>query len=186
MTVTGGVLLLYAFGVIHPSWGIIWPVLVIVWGVWLLAQAMGFSTGCCGKGGMGTLKEKMGAFGKRMGALRTTTADSRCDVSVCFGSMKRRITTGNFQGGKLAAVFAEADVDLSDAEIAGDEAVIHADAVFGAHKIRVPRNWDVLVRGTAVFGEFLDKTDHRAPAGAPAKRLIVNGSAVFGSVVIRD
>jgi len=193
MTITGVALLLCVFRVINLSWGIVWPVLIIYWGLWMLAQTMGFTRGCCGQGRTGTLKERMGAVRDRMGAVRermgslgTDAADSRSDISVIFSSLKRRISSQNFQGGRMAAVFGEADIDLSDANIAGDEIAIEAEAIFGAHKIRVPRGWDVQVRGTAVFGEFVDKTDHRAPEGSTAKRLIVFGHAVFGSVVIRD
>jgi predicted membrane protein len=180
MSFAGVFLVLNDFGIVHARWAIIWPLLVIFWGVWMLAQSMGVNTGSRGRfGGSEWVKNWRDR-------VSTTSGDSRSDISVVFSSLKRRITTKNFQGGKMSAIFGESILDLSDADMAGDEAVIHAEAVFGAHKIRVPRNWEVLARGSAVFGEFVDKTDYRAPEGMPAKRLIVNGSAVFGSVIIRD
>jgi predicted membrane protein len=176
LTLAGGLLVLHNLGIVHGSWRTVWPLLIIFWGLWLLAQALGFPTGC-------RKREWATNWGERVG---TATTDSRCDTSVVFSSMKRRITAKDFQGGRMSAVFGEGDVDLTQADIAEEEAVIHAEAVFGAHKIRVPETWQVLVRGTAVFGEFLDKTDQRLPEGRPPKRLVVKGSAVFGSVVVRN
>lgn len=176
----GGALLLNSFGIIHASWGIVWPLLVIFWGIWLLLRAMGVPMcGSCDGWGRSMRKDWKERAGQE-------SADSRSDISVIFSSLKKRISTPNFQGGKMSAIFGEGDIDLSDANIQGDEAVIEAEAVFGAHKIRVPRGWDVQARGTAIFGEFVDRTNHQPLPGIPAKRLILLGHAVFGSVVVRD
>jgi hypothetical protein len=64
--------------------------------------------------------------------------------------------------------------------------VIHLDAVFGAVEIRVPNTWVVVSRGAAVFGEYSDRTVHGQPPSPGAKRLVVKGGAVFGSVVIKN
>jgi predicted membrane protein len=96
------------------------------------------------------------------------------------------MTTKNFRGGKIAVVLGEVDMDLTGAEIVGDQVVIHADAVFGAQKIRVPDSWQVIVRGNTVFGEFSDKTYQRPSTATGVKSLIVKGAAVFGSVVVRN
>jgi predicted membrane protein len=179
LTLAGGFLLLINFGIIHASWGIMWPLLIIFCGVWLLAQAMGLETGCRRVDWNKKAKE----WGERV---RTNSTDARSDISVVFSSVKRQVASKDFEGGKMSAMFGEGDVDLTQADIAGEEAVIQVDAVFGAHKIRVPQAWKVLMHGTAVFGEFLDKTSQRSPEGAPVKRLVVKGSAVFGSVVITN
>jgi len=58
--------------------------------------------------------------------------------------------------------------------------------VFGSCEIRIPATWDVVVRGNAVLGEYTDKTRQRLVEGSTAKRLIVRGGAVLGSVVIKN
>ena len=108
------------------------------------------------------------------------------NADVVFSTTQRRINSKNFRGGKVAAVFGELKIDLTEAEIDGDEAVIHLDAVFGAVEIRVPSTWVVASRGAAVFGEYSDRTVHSQPPGPGAKRLVVKGGAVFGSVVIKN
>lgn len=188
LTLVGGLLVLNILGITHWSRGIFWPLLVIFWGLWMLAQALGFRTGCCDRDWRRNWRSDWKRDWKRDWSERvgTTSADSRCDISVVFSSMKRAIIAKDFDGGRMSAVFGEADVDLTQSDIAGDEAIINADAVLGAHKIRVPETWQVLVRGTAVFGEFVDKTHQRVAEGRPTKRLIVRGSTVFGSVVVKN
>ncbi len=109
-----------------------------------------------------------------------------CTRTAVFSGNHQRITSKNFRGGKVSAVFGELKIDLTEAEIEGDEAAVHLDAVFGAIEIRVPITWVVVSRGAAVFGEYSDRTIHTQPPGSGAKRLIVKGGAVFGSVVIKN
>ena len=103
-----------------------------------------------------------------------------------FSSVNRRITSKSFRRGKIAAIFGEIKIDLTEAEVEGDETVIHADAVFGTGEIRVPDTWLVSCRGNAVFGEYADRTYHKSLEGSGAKRLLVKGGAVFGSIVIKN
>lgn len=102
-----------------------------------------------------------------------------------FGGGKRTITSKTFQGGELMAVFGGHEIDLRDAEMEGDHAVLRVTVVFGGAEIRVPRHWDVVARGTPVFGGLEDKTGHpKDEDGKPAKHLIVDAIAVFGGVEI--
>jgi hypothetical protein len=114
------------------------------------------------------------------------TSNPEVDLVTVFSAVRRRIISQNFKGGKLVAVFGEFKVDLTDADIEGDYAEMEATAVFGAGEVRVPEKWMVSVRGAAVFGEYQDRTHQQPPQGAPTKRLVIKGGAVFGSVVIKN
>jgi hypothetical protein len=104
-----------------------------------------------------------------------------------FGGGKRKISAPDFQGGKLDAVFGGFEVDLRQAGIAGDSAVLEINAVFGGAEVKVPRSWEVVMRGAGVFGGYADSTDHPDRAQYPnPKRLIVRGAAVFGGVEIKN
>jgi hypothetical protein len=104
-----------------------------------------------------------------------------------FGGGKRKISVPDFQGGKLDAVFGGFEVDLRQAGIAGDSAVLEINAVFGGAEVKVPRSWEVVMRGAGVFGGYADSTDHPDRAQYPnPKRLIVRGAAVFGGVEIKN
>ena len=177
LTLAGAVLLLSNLGYLHIRWSMFWPLAIILWGLWILSRSLG------GSSSWGSKWVRPLSMGVETG-LASDSPDLHADT--VFSTTNRRITSKNFRGGKLAAVFGELKIDLTEAEIEGDEAVIHLDAVFGAVEIRVPNTWAVASRGAAVFGEYSDRTVHGQPPSPGAKRLVVKGGAVFGSVVIKN
>ena len=178
LTLAGVVLLLSNFGYLHVRWSFFWPLAIILWGLWILSRSLG---------GGSSWGPKWVRPMINIDADKGFASDSPdMHAEVVFSATQRRINSKNFKGGKVAAVFGELKIDLTDAEIEGDEAMIHLDAVFGAVEIRVPNNWVVVSRGAAVFGEYSDRTVHPQPPGPGAKRLVVKGGAVFGSVVIKN
>jgi len=177
LTLAGIVLLLSNFGYLHIRWSMFWPLAIILWGLWILLRSLG---GPSSWGGQRIRPFRIGVGGE----FASDSPELRTDT--VFSASNRRITAKDFRGGKLAAVFGELKIDLTEADIEGDEAVIQLDAVFGAVEIRVPSTWIVASRGAAVFGEYSDRTVHSQAAGPGAKRLIVKGGAVFGSVVIKN
>jgi hypothetical protein len=113
--------------------------------------------------------------------------DSQFNFSVIFSHVERHITSRNFKSGSLSAILGGFEIDLSRADIEGDEAVIYADAFFGGGEIRIPETWHVVIEGNAIFGAFMDETRQRPPDGsAPQKKLIIRGTAVFGGVSIEN
>ncbi len=187
LTLLGALLVLDNLGYLHFRWGMLWPLLLVTWGVWMLVRALGanarFPGVYWGLPGMYSRKGNTGAGPASQGDY---SSEEFCYIDAVFSTVRRRLTTKKFLGGRLSAIFGESETDLTGAEIEGQEAVIHADAVFGAHKIRVPDTWHVVMRGTAVFGEFSDKTMQRPLIETQAKRLVVRGAAVFGSVIVRN
>ncbi len=177
LTLAGAVLLLNNLHYLHITWSMFWPLALIFWGLWILSRSVG------GGSSWGTKWIRPLSIGVGEG-FASDSPELRTDT--VFSTSNRRITSKDFRGGKLAAVFGELKIDLTEAEIEGDEAVIQLDAVFGAVEIRVPNTWIVASRGAAVFGEYADRTVHTQPSGPGAKRLIVKGGAVFGSVVIKN
>jgi hypothetical protein len=115
------------------------------------------------------------------------SSESQFNYSVIFSHVERRITSKNFKSGSLSAILGGFEIDLSHADIEGDEAVIYADAFFGGGEIRIPETWLVVIEGNAIFGAFMDETRQRPPDGsAPQKKLIIRGTAVFGGVSIEN
>jgi len=181
LTLAGVILLFSKLGYLHFNFSIIWPLACIYWGIWIVARTFGMrnwwesQTGGFAEGDVIDVTES-GSKSKRVPA----------DYSAVFGSFKRPITVKDFKGSKLEAIFGEVALDLTKAEIEGDEATIRADAVFGACEIRVPESWNISVQGSAVMGEYSDKTHQRPTEGPGAKTLIVVGSAVFGTVEVKN
>jgi predicted membrane protein len=179
LTLAGIILFFSKLGYLHFSFSIVWPLACIYWGIWIVARTFGIRN---------WWESKTAGFAENNVIDVTDTDPNRvpADISAVFGSFKRPITVKNFKGAKLEAIFGEVAIDLTKAELAGDEVTVHADAIFGACEIRVPETWQILVRGSAVMGEYVDKTHQRPPDGPGVKTLIVVGSAVFGTVEVKN
>jgi predicted membrane protein len=106
------------------------------------------------------------------------------DVTAILGGVTRRISSDDFQGGDAMAFLGGCELDLRDSASEGGPAEIHAVAFWGGVEIRVPQDWEVQVRGTAILGAFDDKT--RAVEGEGRKVLVVSGVAMMGSVEISN
>jgi len=114
------------------------------------------------------------------------SVDDTFDRSVIFMSFNRRITSRHFRSGRVSAVFGGFHLDFTGAEMAGDQAVIQIEAVFGGGEIRIPPTWRVSITAHEIAGAIADETYARPDASAPAKVLIVHGTTVFGGVVIKN
>lgn len=89
-----------------------------------------------------------------------------------------------FEGAEITAIMGGVKLDLSNAPMARETAVVDVFALMGGTEIFVPRDWDVTVRVVSLMGGCSDK---RRPATGPATRhLIIQGMAVMGGVEIKD
>lgn len=112
-----------------------------------------------------------------------TDPSKHLDVSVFMGSVQRALSAQDFQGGSATALLGGCEIDLTKASIEGGEAVINTFAFWGGIEIKVPADWMVETRGTAVLGGF-DDTSRRPDDSR--KRLIVSGIAVMGGVEVKN
>jgi predicted membrane protein len=175
LVILGVLFQLDALGIARFTWGEIWPIAIIGVGLvvmWSSLQARKLPT-------------LVGKFAREpQGDPRTTLSE----VAV-FGAIERRITSQDFQGGIINAIFGSVELDLRDATILQDEAVLEINSVFGSVELRVPEAWQIVSRGQAAFGSFEDDTrNYRTenPAIPSRKSLILTGAAVFGSVQIKN
>jgi predicted membrane protein len=153
---------LHELGIIRMSFWDLWPVFIIIAGGAMLWQALA-------------------------GPEAAVSTNPQFDSLYVFGGGERYVNTKNFKGGKLFAVFGGYKVDLSHADIEGDQAVLDASAVFGGGEIRVPDNWHVSLQGAGIFGAYEDKTRHYQPDPTkPTKTLIVKGVAMFGGIEVKN
>lgn len=109
------------------------------------------------------------------------------DIVAIFSGGERLVTSRNFKGGKATAVFGGAEINMLNADLASQDVVIEATAVFGGITIIVPNAWEVVVDVDSVFGGFADKrifsSDQRLN---PEKRLFIKGAVVFGGGEIKS
>jgi predicted membrane protein len=171
LLITGGVFLqLNELGIGHFRWNDIWPVLLIAAGLMLM----------------------WGAFeARRRPALPLGGGDPRTTLNEAdiFGGVERRVTSQDFQGGQISAVFGGVEIDLTDANMQADEATLEVNAIFGGVEIRVPETWQVAFRGTPIFGGIADKTrvGRTVDLSDPRRKvLILTGAVIFGGVEIKN
>jgi predicted membrane protein len=183
----GGVLILIGvlleleeFGVGHVGIQTIWPIFIIGIGVVLVMQALQSRGG--GTAGWANVWE----WTKHLRA-NSAVDDARLNYVAIFGGGNTRLITKSFQGGDIVAIFGGFDIDLRDAEMEGNEAVITATSVFGGGEIKVPYHWTVAMQGVGLFGGYSEKTRHdKADPAAPTKTLIIRGVSLFGGVSVKN
>jgi predicted membrane protein len=109
-----------------------------------------------------------------------------CNMFSLFGGSNRKVT-GDFKGADLVAIFGGGGLDLRNASMAADEAVVSVNAIFGGFEIRVPETWLVDVHVAGIFGGHEDKTHQPDPRLVPnPKRLTVRGSTIFGGLGVKN
>ena len=132
-------------------------------------------------------------FGAQMlvrNASRRTSAEdeasgdqSEFDDFAFLGGVKRSIRSPAFRGGSASAFMGGVDIDLSQARMEGERAVINVFAMMGGVVLRVPQDWVVQSNVTALMGGVEDKT---RPPAEPVGTLVLEGSAIMGGIEIKD
>jgi len=101
-------------------------------------------------------------------------------VAIMAGVVRGNNSTA-FQGGELTAIMGGCEIDLRQASIGPNDAVIDVFAFWGGIEIRVPNDWTVVSRVTPLMGGFEDQTR----ASASPKRLVIRGTAIMGGIVVK-
>ena len=169
----GGVLILIGLvmelnvrGITNVGWEIVWPLAIIAAGTYTLWHHTRRVAG--------------------WGAAQADT-DYPFDLNFIFSGTDRQINDQDFKGGRINAVFGGFKIDLTHADMKGDQAIMEVNAVFGGGEIIVPPNWDVVLTGSGVFGGVEDKTRRYPLDPALARKtLTIKGSVVFGGFTIRN
>jgi len=143
-------------------WHYIWPVAIIGVGLWMLLRP---------------------AWKRDQRNISAVMADD-LSISQVFSGTSRKIESQSFRGGKAEVVFGSAEIDLRGARLAGGQATLVLSAVFGSIEVFIPRDWQVVLEGTPVLGSI--ESRKKASGVPPEQTLTVKGSAVFGSIEIKE
>ena len=120
------------------GWGVIWPLIIIGVGLTVLFQ--------------GRILRWPSA---------TISEEGSTEVSAIFGEAQRRVTSEEFHGGRLSAVFGRVELDLRDAHLAADT-TLEVNVLFGGIEINVPEEWNVDIQGSPLFGAMKDSRRHQS------------------------
>lgn len=114
--------------------------------------------------------------------------ESFLSATAIFGGSKRRVTQQDFKGAELTAIFGGFELDLRQAVLESDQVRVDVFVLFGGGEIKVPANWAVTMKGSAIMGGYEDKTLHMpAPeAGARTIHLVVTGLVLLGGLTVSN
>jgi predicted membrane protein len=119
-------------------------------------------------------------FGRGLGS-KVETGDTVNSFNVFSGS-ELASHSKQFQGGSVSAVFGGAELDLRDAVPAKD-ATLDVFTAFGGVEMKVPRDWQVQVKGMPIFGG-IDNDTAKAQLPEDHPVLHVNATVLFGALEI--
>ena len=181
LILAGTFLQLNKLGITHLGFDQLWPLAIIAVG--LLVMWGSLET----RGYLRAKAKVLPDVGAQVGTSSTAGPENTLNAVAVFGGCERRVTSQDFQGGKVTAVFGGVELDFREANIAAGQAVLEINCVFGGVEIRVPDTWTVHSRSIPVFGGYEDKSRQpTTPAGGVSKTLIVTGMITFGGVEISN
>jgi len=108
------------------------------------------------------------------------------DKNVIFGGSEQIILSSNFRGGDANVMFGELIIDLRKAKLAEGEHRLELNAMFGSVIVYVPTEWNVEARTSSFLASFEDKRYQGIEILNSTSKLVIKGSAMFGSGEIRN
>ncbi|NOR87345.1 MAG: hypothetical protein GQ527_07035 [Bacteroidales bacterium] len=110
------------------------------------------------------------------------------DIAI-FSGTKKTITSSNFRGGRLTAIFGGSELNLSRARLAPGRNVLDVFFMFGGSEIIVPSDWNVAIEVTPIFGGFSDEryVPKQMQTGEDSESvLVIRGLVVFGGAELKS
>jgi len=186
---------------------IVWPIAIIAFGIWLILRrskhgdpqfwGKRFKQGSFDKGHFqyDQTPDSVDYVVKDEDPVKDTftpppfthasTGDDFLDTVSIFGGVNKTILSKNFRGGDIVNIFGGAELDFTQADISG-RVVIDITQIFGATKIIVPSNWQIVTDLAAVFAGVDDKRIKSTASPNNDKILILKGTSIFAGVDIRS
>lgn len=122
----------------------------------------------------------------RQGSASEKSVDYLDDLAI-LGGGDRVITSENFSGGKVTALFGGSKIDLTKSSLAPGRNVIDVFCMFGGSTLIVPENWNIKVEVVSIFGGFSDKrTVQTGTAMDVGKEIVIRGFVMFGGGEIKN
>ncbi|HSH65675.1 MAG TPA: DUF5668 domain-containing protein [Bacteroidia bacterium] len=114
-----------------------------------------------------------------------TNPDEYIDEMAIFGGGNTRVTSENFKGGKITAIFGGGDIDMKAAKLSPDGCVIDTFILFGGSNLIVPEGWKVKSEVVSILGGFSDKRLSISNAETD-KTIVIKGIVIFGGLELKS
>ncbi len=115
------------------------------------------------------------------------TGDDFVDYVNIFSGGERQISSENFRGGKITAIFGGMELDLTRAKLAPGRNELEIACIFGGATFIVPDDWNIIIEVTPVLGGFTDS--RKLTPGRtvdPTKQLAIKGAVIFGGGEVKS
>ena len=143
--------------------GIVIPILFIILGSYIILK-----------------KRKQDSVTEHAGDFSNVNKDKIDDVSI-FGGGTKIISSNNFQGGSITAIFGGSEINLINCQLADGDNVLDVLCVFGGTTIILPKEWNVVINVTSVLGGFSNKAIRNPSIVIDQSRTLhIKGLAMFG------
>ena len=165
LLIVGALILLSNLGLIRLRFRDVWPIILILLG--------------------------LGIVGRSLRAGRTALGSDYLDISMILGGGEFNFNSRSFKGGKVTAIMGGGSINLREAEMAQDEAVIDILSIMGGVELIVPTSWNVIIHGTPILGGMENKTSRPGQSAdklqeGATRRLIVKGITIMGGLEVKN
>ncbi|OYX41596.1 hypothetical protein B7Y94_04730 [Candidatus Saccharibacteria bacterium 32-49-12] len=160
LAIIGSLFLLDNLDIINDvdTWNLVWPVAIVLIGLSIL-------------------------FRGQASVEKNTTKDERSELHAAFAGIENHVTSRDYKGGSLSAIFGGIALDLTKADIK-DAANLDILAICGGVELRVPENWRVEIAGTPILGGWENKTVKPTSEKAPTLKISV--TCIMGGLEIKN
>lgn len=112
---------------------------------------------------------------------------NRISSGAFFGGKTLRVNSESFEGGEVTSVFGGSEIYFGKSQLAPNGAVLMLTAIFGAVEIYVPPHWQVVTRGTPIFGGYEDERQRVPESHSSTDPILeIRGTVLFGGVEIKN
>lgn len=106
---------------------------------------------------------------------------SEIDGIAMFSGVEKQVTSDQFEGGKVTAIFGGIELDLRSATLSSKNNVVDMLTLFGGTEFRIPADWTInMSQLTVLFGAFEDKRNVVNTPTDPNKVLYIKGLILLG------
>ena len=152
------------FPEIYISWSIVFPIVLIAIGLYIILH-----------------RRKNIEFTR--GQIKEDVID---DISI-FGGGDKVVTSKNFKGGNVTAIFGGSEINMTQCQLAEGVNTIDILALFGGTTIIVPKDWNVIVSVTSILGGFSNKGIKDPTIEIDTSRsLVIKGLVIFGGGEVKN
>ncbi len=155
----GFVFLMSRFGYMtFNPWRLMWPFVLIMIGVSLVLRS-------------------------RQQRIIASDDGSTVNAMAFLGGVEKRINSQAFKGGELTAVMGGCNIDLREALIEADQAVLNVWVMMGGIELHVPQSWTIVSNVVPILAGFEDRTNSPTEG---SKRLVINGTLIMGGIDVKN